>query len=60
LGTAAKGLSTAEEAIARVDFVRRIDAAAHHAWRSGLIPMVVVVNKLSAGPQMNERLQPTP
>jgi len=34
LGAVAKGLLTAEEAMASVDFVRRLDAAAHHAWRS--------------------------
>jgi phosphate:Na+ symporter len=34
LGSVAKGLLTAEEAMTRVDFVRRLDAAAHHAWRS--------------------------
>jgi phosphate:Na+ symporter len=34
LGAVAKGQSTAEEAMARVDFVRRLDSAAHHAWRA--------------------------
>ena len=34
LGAVAKGLSTAEEAMARVDLVRCLDALAHHAWRS--------------------------
>ena len=34
LGAVAKGLLTVQEAMSRVDFVRRLDAAAHHAWRS--------------------------
>jgi len=34
LGAVARGLLTAQEAMVRVDFVRRLDAAAHHAWRS--------------------------
>ena len=36
LGAVAKGLLTAEEAMARVDLVRRLDALAHHAWRSAV------------------------
>jgi phosphate:Na+ symporter len=34
LGSVASGALTAEEAIARVDAVRRLEALAHHAWRS--------------------------
>jgi len=34
LGAVAKGLLTVQEAMSRVDFVRRLDAAAHHVWRS--------------------------
>jgi phosphate:Na+ symporter len=34
LGGVAQGLLTAQDAMARVDLVRRLDAAAHHAWRS--------------------------
>jgi len=34
LGAVAKGLFTVEEAMTRVDFVRRLDAAAYHAWRA--------------------------
>jgi phosphate:Na+ symporter len=34
LGAVARGLFTAEKAMGRVDFVRRLDALAHHAWRS--------------------------
>jgi phosphate:Na+ symporter len=34
LSAVAKGLLTADEAMARVDLVRRLNAAAHHAWRS--------------------------
>jgi phosphate:Na+ symporter len=34
LGAVANGALTAGEAIIRVDTVRRLDALAHHAWRS--------------------------
>jgi phosphate:Na+ symporter len=34
LGAVAKGRLPVEDAMARVDLVRRLDAAAHHAWRS--------------------------
>jgi phosphate:Na+ symporter len=34
LGAVANGALTADEAIVRVDTVRRLDALAHHAWRS--------------------------
>jgi phosphate:Na+ symporter len=34
LGSVASGAVTADEAIARVDAVRRLEALAHHAWRS--------------------------
>jgi phosphate:Na+ symporter len=34
LSSVASGALTAEEAIARVDAVRRLEALAHHAWRS--------------------------
>jgi phosphate:Na+ symporter len=34
LGAVANGALTASEAIIRVDTVRRLDALAHHAWRS--------------------------
>jgi phosphate:Na+ symporter len=34
LGSVAGGTMTAGEAMARVDVVRRLDALAHHAWRS--------------------------
>jgi phosphate:Na+ symporter len=34
LGAIAKGSMTANEAMASVDTVRRLDAIAHHAWRS--------------------------
>jgi phosphate:Na+ symporter len=34
LGAAASGALTADEAIVRVDTVRRVDALSHHAWRS--------------------------
>jgi phosphate:Na+ symporter len=33
LGAAASGALTADEAIVRVDTVRRLDALSHHAWR---------------------------
>src|SRR5580704_18852190 len=34
LGSVASGELTADEAIARVDAVRRLEAIAYHAWRS--------------------------
>jgi len=34
LGSVASGAVTADEAFARVDAVRRLEALAHHAWRS--------------------------
>jgi phosphate:Na+ symporter len=34
LNAVASGALTASEAIVRVDTVRRLDALAHHAWRS--------------------------
>jgi phosphate:Na+ symporter len=34
LSAAATGALTADEAIVRVDTVRRLEALAHHAWRS--------------------------
>ena len=34
LRAVANGVLTAGEAIVRVDTVRRLDALAHHAWRS--------------------------
>ncbi|NEV00757.1 Na/Pi cotransporter family protein [Bradyrhizobium uaiense] len=36
LGSVASGAVSADEAIARVDAVRRLEALAHHAWRSAV------------------------
>jgi len=34
LGSVGGGVLTADEAITRVDAMRRLEALAHHAWRS--------------------------
>jgi len=51
LGAVAAGALTAQQAIARVDKVRRLDMLAHHAWRTA-VELV--------GQKTNQRLAPSP